>query len=205
MNSAAALAALQRLDVPAFTTADARALFDESTVAASKTLARLQHAGVLFSIARGMWTLRADVDPFLLAEVLTSPSSSYVSLQTALYRRGLIEQIPAVIYVVSLSRTETIKTSVGTFSVHRVAPEMFGGFEVLENGAKLATAEKALVDLFYMGRARSRLFAALPELDRPKDFDVKAARRWIARIPDARWRASTLRRLEAVVRPKAKS
>lgn len=37
-------------------------------------------------------------------------------------------------------------TEVGTFSIHHVAPEIFGGFEETGRGAKLATPEKALFD-----------------------------------------------------------
>ena len=67
-------------------------------------------------------------------------------------------------YAVSLARTQRITTRVGTFSIHHLAPEVFGGFEEMPAGTKLATAE---------------------------------IRRWVARIPSARSRSVTERKLEA--------
>ena len=53
----------------------------------------------------------------------------YLSLHTALHLRGLIEQIPEVVYAVSLDRTSRIVTPMATFSIHHLAPEVFGGYE----------------------------------------------------------------------------
>ena len=43
-------------------------------------------------------------------------------------------------------------------------PDFFGGFETLREHLHLATPEKALLDVLYLTTARSRLFAALPEV-----------------------------------------
>lgn len=69
--------------------------------------------------------------------------------QTALHRRGLIEQIPEVVYGVSLARPQRVKTRAGLVSIHHLAPEVFGGYEETSRGAKLGTAEKALFDFAY--------------------------------------------------------
>ena len=108
-----------------------------------------------------------------MPEYLTAPLTSYVSLQTALHRRGLIEQIPEVVYAVSLARTQRVKTTAGTFSMHHLAPEVFGGYEETGRGAKLATAEKALFDFAHLSSGRSRLFTSLPELELPRGFRRK--------------------------------
>ena len=42
-------------------------------------------------------------------------------LPSALYRHAMISQLPSVIYVASLARPQRIKTTFGTFSIHRVA------------------------------------------------------------------------------------
>ena len=42
-----------------------------------------------------------------IPEHLASPFPAYVSLQSALYYHGMISQIPAVTYAVSLARTRT--------------------------------------------------------------------------------------------------
>lgn len=201
MNSALALTQLRQLGVPAFTTSDARALFGESTATASKTLARLARAGAVIPVAHGLWTLEAELDPFVLTDFLTAPAPSYVSLQTALYRRGVIEQIPAAIYVVTLGRAEIVKTTAGTFSMHKVPPELFGGFDVLENGARLASAEKAIVDFLYLSGTRNRRFAALPEIELPRGFNRRKVVRWIGLIPSTRHRVLARRRFTEWIEP----
>ena len=188
MNSAMALAVLRALNVPLFTTADARAAFGGTMPSTSKTLARLAAVGLVVGVRRGLWTLNSELDPLLLPDYLTAPAPSYVSLQTALYRRGLIEQIPAVIFAVTLGKPQRLNTAFGTYSMHRIAPELFGGFEVLPNGAKLATAEKALVDLLYLSGSRQRYFAALPEIQFPRGFKKLEVERWLRCVPTTRLR-----------------
>jgi predicted transcriptional regulator of viral defense system len=202
MNAAQAFARLRELGVPVLTTADAHALLGGTVAGATKMLTRLAKARLLTPVRRGLWSLVADIDPLALVEYLTSPAPSYVSLQTAMYRRGLIEQIPAVIYVVSLGKPQSIETHLGTYSIHRVAPVLFGGFEVKKGGIKLATAEKALVDFLYLSGSRSRQFAALPELELPADFAADEAERWMRRIPSSRLRTLVSSRWNAWVKPR---
>lgn len=196
MNARVALGRLRRLGAPAFTTADARAAFGGTIAAASQTLASLAQEGLLVSLHRGLWTLDPELDPLVLPEYLSAPSPSYVSLQTALYRHGAIEQIPSVIYAVTLGKTKRYPTARGTFSLHRIAPELFGGFEITPEGVKLASIEKALVDLAYLSGGKSRLFAALPELELPSSFDRREVRAWIERIPSLRHRTLAERWVE---------
>lgn len=202
MNAAKALGLLRGFKTPAFTTADAAVRLGLSGEAASQTLRRLEAAGLAQSVRRGLWTIEGRGEPLALAEYLTAPHLAYVSLQSALHIHGMIEQIPGVTYLVSLARSHRIRTSLGTFSVHRVAPAFFGGFETSPRSrAKIATPEKALLDVFYLSGTRSRLFASLPELELPRAFKVDVARDWIARIPSARLRTVVARRLDAVLAP----
>jgi DNA-binding transcriptional ArsR family regulator len=199
VNGAEALGILRGLGVPALDTADAAAALGLSAAAASQTLARLARAGLVRSVRHGVWWLEDRLDPLRLPEYLTAPFPSYVSLQTALHRRGLIEQIPEVIYVVSLARTARVQTKIGAFSIHRVAPELFGGYEESERGTKLATAEKALFDFAYLSSGRSRLFTRLPELELPRGFRRKELSRWLAKIRSERSRTLTAQKLEALL------
>ena len=199
MNALEALSTLRRLGVPAVDTADAAAALGLAPAAASQTLTRLARAGLVRSIRHGTWWVEDTLDPLRLPEYLSAPLPSYVSLQTALHRRGLIEQIPEVVYVVTLARTERIKTKVGTFSLHHVAPEVFGGYTETERGAKIATAEKALFDFAYLSSGRSRLFTSLPELELPRAFRHKELWRWVAKIPSERSRTLTKQKLDALL------
>ena len=190
MSGMTALAALRALKTPVLTTADASAALGSSIEAASQTLRRLRAAGLVWGIRKGLWSLADPTEPLALAEYVTAPYPSYASLQTALYLHGMIDQIPAVTYLASLSRSHQVRTSVATFSVHRIAPEFFGGFDVLPgSGVKLAAPEKALLDVLYLSGTRSRLFAALPEVELPRKFSHRVAKAWIARISSARLRS----------------
>lgn len=136
-----------------------------------------------------------------MAEYVTAPYPSYVSLQTALYRRGMITQISSSIYLVSLARSDSIETRIGTFSVHHIRPELFGGFEHdARSGTKLALPEKALFDFLYLSPTRGRLFAALPELELPRGFRKSIVREWVDRISSPRSRTIVARKLEDVIR-----
>ena len=201
MNASEALGRLRRLRVPAATTSDAAAILGTSISAASHTLRRLAASGLVTPVRRGVWALSEQPDPLALAEYVTAPYPSYVSLQTALYRRGMVTQIPSVIYLVSLARSDLVETGVGTYSVHHIRPELFHGFEHdARSGTKLALPEKALFDFLYLSPTRGRLFAALPELELPRGFRTRVVREWVDRIPSARSRTIVARELEAVLR-----
>lgn len=200
MNASKAIGRLRSLHIPAATTADAAAVLGLSTEAASHTLRRLASSGLVTPVRRGLWALSDRPDPLALAEYVTAPYPSYVSLQTALYRRGMVTQIPAMIYLVSLARSDRIETGVGTFSVHHVRPELFGGFEHdPASGTKLALPEKALFDFLYLSPTRGRLFAALPELELPRGFRRSEIRAWIDRVPSQRSRSIVRRKLDEVL------
>jgi predicted transcriptional regulator of viral defense system len=192
-----AYAALRKLDAIVVRTADAAAAWRQSTSAAAKTLSRLAQAGLVQPVRHGIFWVDGPIDPYRLPQHLTAPLESYLSLQSALHARGMIEQIPQVFYVVSLARTQRIATRAGTFSIHRLEPELFGGYEERDSGIRLATPEKALFDFAYLSTARSRLFTKLPELELPTRFRRAELRRWLARISSERHRTITQRKLES--------
>jgi len=195
MNAGQAYATLRKLGVPALDTADAAAALNQSVSAAAKTLARLSEAGLVKPVRHGTWWLHGEIDAYRLPSYLTAPLESYLSLHTALHLRGLVEQVPEVFYAASLARPQRIATQAGTFSIHRLAPEVFGGYEETKAGVKLATAEKALFDFAYLSASRSRLFTQLPELELPRKFRRSELHRWLDRIPSARSRTITERKL----------
>ena len=199
MNSLDAFARLRGLGVPVVTTADAAVALGQTSSAAGMTMARLCRAGLVTKIRHGIYWIDGTPDPYRLPEYLSAPYPSYVSLLTALQMHGLIEQIPQVVYTVSLGRTRKTRTSVGTYSFHHVAPEVFGGYSETPSGVKLASAEKALFDWAYLSSSRSKLFTRLPEVELPDEFDTGSLDRWLGRIPSPRSRTLTGRKLEPVV------
>jgi predicted transcriptional regulator of viral defense system len=196
VNAIEAFARLQRLGVAVVDTADVAALLAQSCAAANQTLSRLAEAQLITRIRHGTWWIRGDVDSLRLPEYLTAPYPSYVSLHTALHVHGMIEQIPEVVYAVSLGRTEVIATKASSFSMHHVAPEVFCGFEESAQGTKLATPEKALFDVAYLSGGRSRRFTSLPELVLPRKFRKSLLVQWLDKIPSKRSRTLTESKLQ---------
>lgn len=194
-----ALSRLRRLGKTVVTTADVALRLGQTRSAASWTLARLATVGLVRRLRHGLWSLELEIDPLVLPEHLTAPFPAYVSFQSALRIHGMISQIPHVIYVASLAPTRKITTSVGTYSIHRLAPSVFGGFDTIEKGVRLARPEKALLDTLYLVPARSRLFAHLPEVELPASFSEQEARRWLAKVPLGLRRSMMERRLGAIL------
>jgi predicted transcriptional regulator of viral defense system len=195
-----ALTTIGSMGAPVFTTRQAATCLRVPNAHASVLLARLAAAGHLVRLRHGVWAAPGAVDPLALPELLTAPFPAYVSLQSALYLHGMISQIPAVTYAVTLARTRRFVTPFGVVSLHHVQPSFFFGFEdAARPGARLATPEKALVDFLYLTPARSRLFRALPELDWPRKFRVSTARAMVQRIVPVRRRTLVVRKLEALL------
>jgi len=182
MNQIEALRRLQDLKTPAFETRDTPALFGASPANAHMILRRLADRGFLIHVARGRWALADRVSRFALPGLLAAPYPAYVSLQSALFHHGLIEQVPAVTYAVTLGRPRRVKTGLGTISLHRMPPELFDGFEVHKDGSLLAQPEKALFDLLYLGPGKSRLFARLPELHIGHSFRWPVLQEWVEKL-----------------------
>ncbi len=158
--------------------------------ACARNCRKLREAGLLVKLARGRWAIQGRIDPFAVAEHLTTPFPTYISLQSALYQHGMISQIPSVVYAVSLARTQRRQTPLGTYSIHHVEPSFFFGYELNETGqAKIAIPEKAIVDYFYFRPARTRLFVHLPEIEVPTKFDWKLVSRMTREIQSRSRRA----------------
>jgi len=175
------------MKVAVFLTSDAAACLNINNAHASKLLSRLSIAEHIVHLSRGLWAFKDKVDLLALPEYLTAPFPSYVSLQSALYHHDMISQISAITYAVSIARTKRYDTPLGIVSVHHVQPSFFFGFESIGKGiAKIASPEKALIDFLYLSPSKSNLFKALPELEFPKSFAVKRARRIINRIRSTR-------------------
>lgn len=186
------------------TTSEVAAVVRKSPTATAMLLTRLARSGLVSRLRRGLWLVgQAPVDRYSLAESLTAPFPSYVSLQTAppcvSVVAGMIEQVPSVIYIASLSRTERIRTSLGVYSIHHFVPELFDGFETRPDGTKLATPEKALFDIAYLSGGRSRLFTHLPELELPARFRRARLTHWIARIEATRRRSMVTARVQRLL------
>jgi predicted transcriptional regulator of viral defense system len=122
-------------------------------------------------LSHGRWLANNKISRLALPELISAPYPAYISLQSALFHHGLIEQIPSITYAVTLARPRRVETPLGTISFHRMPPELFKGFDLTsQSDAKIATPEKALFDTLYLAPGRSRVFSTLPELTIPREF-----------------------------------
>lgn len=186
---------LLALKQPVLQTRDVSACLNIPHAQASKILERLVKAGRFVRLMRGKWATSTELDPLILPEYLTAPFPSYISLQTALFYHGMISQIPQTIYAVSLARTRQYTNRFGTISIHHLQPGFFFGFEAARQ-IKMATPEKALIDVLYLTPARSKLFKTLPEVEFPPSFSYKKANAIINKVASPRIKTLIQRRLE---------
>lgn len=169
---------LTKLNLPALTLQDVIGVFQIEKTHASHLMNRLTHAGSIIKIKRGVWAW-PDSDPFAVSTFLTSPLPNYISLQTALFYHGLIEQVPAYYYLMTLGRKQKITTPLGVFSIHQVNVNFFVGFQTHYNPYyQIASPEKAILDYFYLSRIEPDMFGRLPELDISK-IKVKEIKKMI--------------------------
>lgn len=203
MNQIEALRRLRRLGAPVFETRDASALLEVTPANANMILRRLADQDLITHLARGRWAMGTSLPRFALPELISAPYPAYVSMQSALFHRGLIEQVPAVVYAVTLGKPRRVSTPLGTISFHRLPAELFLGYEIEPDGSKIATAEKALFDTLYLAPARSRLFARLPELEIPRQFRWQDLHELAALVKFAPRRVHIERRIEQLERVSA--
>lgn len=199
MNALQFLSAIKKLEVPLFTTSEVSDLLNLSEHSTGKYLKALVTQNLVERVSRGKWVLTdSEFDVLQLPDFLTAPKESYISLHSALFFHGIIEQIPSRIYAVSLDRSRLIKTTFGMISLHHCHPQFFAGFDYQKPYLKIACAEKALVDYFYFSPSKSRQFTKLPETEIPKTFSWKKAFRYCRSIPSPRTRSLVHSRLEAL-------
>ncbi len=191
---------LKQLKLPVLQTQDVAAYFDISINHANKLLSRISEAKQIIHIRRGNWVF-PDTEPLILPCLLTAPFPAYISLQTALYYHGMISQIPNIIYAVSLARTRLYKTPIANVSVHHIQPSFFFGYDEINNNGllKIATPEKALLDIFYLSQTKSRLFRSLPEVELPKNFKLSIANKMIDKITSIRKKTLVKRRFSEFI------
>jgi len=198
--SARQFAELQRLGTRTITTSQAAAAWRVSGSAASKMLVGLASAGLIESLRHGVWLLDRTATAEVLAPEVTSPYPSYISHVSAMYVHGVIQQVPAEVHVVSVAEPRRIETSRGAYRLHRVTPELFGGYSDVR-GMKLATPEKALFDWAYLSVVSGSPNARLPETEWPPAFRRAEVAGWVRRIASQRIRTMTQSLVERRLEP----
>lgn len=197
MNQSQALAKLRSQYVAAFTTRDTATLLGITINAAAKLLERLAAVGLVTRIMRGRWVIPDKFNRLCLPEIVAA-QPAYVSLQSALSYHGMIDQIPAAVYGITCGRGGIVNTPLGRVSLHHVSPTFFVGYDTpTEIGwLKIATPEKAIVDILYLRMTSLGDFKGLPEVEWPKNFKWSTAQKFARLTPTGARRALILSALE---------
>lgn len=187
-----------------FQTKDMAQWLDASPAATSRALGQLQRRGLLTRVTRSWWadSRSSRFSPHRLVPLLTGGDADnvtgYVTVVSAMAMHGMISQIPAAIHVAVRKQRRALRTPVGNFVFHQIAPSLFDGFEPGDSHGwfQVATPTKAVFDALYLSVRRKRQWRHLPEVDLPRSVTDVAMQRWIARLPterlrtdvDARWK-----------------
>jgi len=191
---------VKKLGRPVFTSHELVTLSGKSRPTVTQCLARLVKQGLLIKIYRGVWAESGQklLSPFEIIPYLFPRQRVYVSFISALHLHGIVEQIPQVVTLASLSHTKMLRTKAGVFSVHQMSPAFFDGFDWYKGHGSflIAEPEKALIDSLYLSSRRKKQFGYFPETNFQTTFSFKKARRWIAQIPQKEIRLYVVRKLE---------
>ena len=188
---------------PVFGTRELSAVSGKSPSTVSQGLAFLRGQGLVVKVAHGVWAAGGSMpSPYALISHILPKQRAYVSFTSALHLHGIIEQIPQSVTLASVAHSGEIKTGAGMFTVHRLSPSFFRGFNWREaaGGFLLAEPEKALIDCLYISAFRKRQFSHFPELRFPAGFSFKKAYGWISGIESRKAAAHARRRLDLIAK-----
>lgn len=196
------LSFIKELGRPIFTTFELATISGKSLSTVTQALNYLESQGVIFKIYKGVWGEAGSdrISPYTVIPFLLPSKRAYLSFISALHLYGIIEQIPQVITLAATSHTKIIKTSIGTYAVHRISPWFFNGFTWYKGTENflIAEPEKALVDSLYLSSRKKKQFGHFPELHFPKSFSFKKAQEWVNIIPNAKIKTSVQKKLERI-------
>lgn len=148
---------LNRLgDQPSFDYASVRVLFGENSAATRTALHRLKSTGKIVELKRGLYAFaepyrRSPLNAAYVANILYTPS--YLSERWALSWYSVIPEKTTIYTSVTPRSTRTFENDFGTFQYRTIQPRLFGSYRIdtiLSREVRLATPEKALLDLWYL-------------------------------------------------------
>jgi predicted transcriptional regulator of viral defense system len=139
-------------DFPVFSISDIRAAdpkFDR------RRLTEWQHKGYIRKIIKGHYIFSdRDTDENLLFKIANKIyRPSYISFETALAHYQLIPEMVYTITSVATRRTRKFETPLCAYSYRTIHRRLFFGYLIRPNQIKIASAEKAILDYFYINTA----------------------------------------------------
>ncbi|EKD51689.1 MAG: Transcriptional regulator protein-like protein [uncultured bacterium] len=184
-----------------FTTREAAERCHTSLASASRGLALLTKRGLLTHVMKSVWAKTSD-KTFSAHQViphLNHKHQFYLSFTSALSLHGVLSQLPQRVTVASTAHSGMVKTPVGVFEIHQLAPELFQGFDWdSAHQYLLATPEKALVDCLYLSFRKKKQFGYFPEIDMSL-LNQKNIMKWINLIRDQRTKSLVKAKLKELL------
>jgi len=121
-----------------------------SEPALRRALTRLGRRQFLTSLGKSLYA-NTFKTPTLeeIARLLYPPA--YISLESALFMHGIIDQAPHVLHGVTLNKTKSFSTALGEIAYFHIKTELFFGYAAQER-TFLAEPEKAALDFIYLQR-----------------------------------------------------
>ncbi|RKY47464.1 MAG: hypothetical protein DRP88_04415 [Candidatus Neomarinimicrobiota bacterium] len=148
---------LKEINKSIYTVADIQKITGYSRSVCYVLLNRLISRDELIRLKNGVYTLPEKLgDIELIANHLYFPS--YLSLESALSKYGVISQIPYQLNFVTTLKTKRIEIMNRTLSYHMIKAKYFDYYTRLDNGLFIAIKEKALFDLIYFSSAGKYTF-----------------------------------------------
>jgi len=144
---------------------------------AKKVIAKLVNHGWLMRIRRGLYAISdfsnrgfLSLSPYLVANLLVQ--ESYVSFESALAYHGIFDQLTSTIISISKIQYKTVRLNTTEYIFVNVKDQFFFGWqEVTIDGrvARIATAEKALVDIIHFHKSKYSVDLVIEKLQEHKD------------------------------------
>lgn len=152
---------------------------DDRRSALALGLSRYTASKLILRLRRGLYLLNQEPYPDALVMASRLDPSAVISTETVLHRAGMIPEIPFATTSVTPVVTARYRPAVGgTFIFRHIKPELLFGFQVEQRSpysVKIATQEKALLDLLWFHRFERDCDAYIDELrlDIPSSFSWK--------------------------------
>lgn len=145
------------------------------------SLARLVKQNKIFRLIKGYYCLSmTDIDYESFACEIVQPS--YISFEYALWKHGLINEIPTTLTLATTKKTKKYFLSSISIEYSQIKKELFFGY-IIDKNVLLAEKEKAVLDEFYMVSINQRSFN-LSKIDFFK-LNKKSLFQWLNKYPES--------------------
>lgn len=158
-----------------FSLSDLVQLTDEDRSSLSVQLTRLIKAGIIHRAAQ-VWYENPFSSPSVEEISMVIRYPSYLSMEYALSKHGVLSQAVHVLTLISIKLPYTYRTNRAVYEYHQIHKSLFWGYQK-EGSVLTAEPEKALLDLIYIRGVKT---GELP-IDRAKslieDIDISEINR----------------------------